>query len=255
MRLRSMALARWPKLGFWPRGANDDRRQPPLDGSTAVQRMARQFPDLLPLSADAVDFAAWAAHHKADIDAAGNPVSGDDLHDLYLDICELAGWDEPLLAIAAPAPLATPENPVGAALAKPSAAPTARAKPEPALMIVTANGRRPALEASVAAARFLASMSAGAYVHSDLTNRYLEHAASIGHEPTPENTMREELAKLPGVSREVRTTAMRQHGGNRKERRLRSTYWIIKTQETAAATSAAKERFPATDEVRQSRAA
>lgn len=116
----------------------------------------------------------------------------------------------------------------------------------------TAPGQRPALHAEMAAKRFLDWLHAegreGAYLASELESLYLEHAAAIGHEPTPQSPLRQALKALGIVSETVKTG---HRSGNRKERRIRSVQWrLFKTvaapqQRTHKAVARLAERLAA----------
>lgn len=198
MRWFGRALAHIQSMG----GARAERGVAPVVGSadveaprSAVLRMAARYPHLLPVDPSPDAFGAWCAHHGYD---AAEP-------DLYSETCLAAGW---------PVPLA-----VEVAL------------PEPAAIEIDEPTRAPALEPKEAARRFLAWVQEyrreGFYWSDELRDLYLEHADDIDHEPTPQESLRREIAKL-GIRKEGVTTGMRaKTGAPKQERRVRSVRWAL----------------------------
>lgn len=191
MRWIGRALAALPRsMG----GTRAERGVMPDAGSvpcSAVLRFAAMRPDFLPADPTPEAFVAWCLHHGAD-----------PAQESHADICELAGWPLPEIAVP-PAP--TVEIAVTALM--------------------------PPLDPATAARRFLDWVQEfrreGHYYSDELRDLYLEHAADIDHEPTPQESLRREIAKL-GIRKNSVTTGMRANSGApRQERRMRSVRWAL----------------------------
>ena len=163
----------------------------------SFQRALGAQPRLAPAEPGDVAFRQWLA----DI---GETPDEDDIPALYADMAELCGWPMAEATAVDVTATAAEQNP-----------------PEPP-------EKYPPLPGRDAAQKFLdyicLSGRCGTYTADDLDTLYTEHAASINRHKTPVNTLRKELAKLPGVMRCIKDD---DKASRKASRRSRTTTWTI----------------------------
>lgn len=184
---------------------------PLLDG-TAASRAFCRFPHLCPRDASRGAFVNWLA-------AATSP--NDDADDLYLTMCELAGW-QPMPAPAEMPPVATLPVPPAvietAADAAPLVAAPVNVKHDPAY----------AAQAFVDWARL--SGHCGTHPAARIGELYAEHCREEGFVPLPTKTFRPALLQIKGVRKGL-DDDYPAHLGNRRHR---PTIWVIEPLATVS---------------------
>ena len=165
-----------------------------LSAPSAFLRLAADLSYLRPAEPGETQFRQWLS------DIGETPEDGD-IPSLYADMAELCGW--PMAEVAEVAEIVPP------------------APPAPVEKYSALSGRE-------AARQFLSHLrdtgQCGTYGADELAEVYSVHAREINRHETPVNTLRKEMAKLPGVMRCVKDDP---RASGKSKRRSRTTTWTI----------------------------